>query len=36
MVAGGLELGNGLTDSHPSWRPPAMWVLSAKYGEPLC
>jgi hypothetical protein len=36
LVAEGLELGNGPTDSHPSWRPPAMRVLSAKYREPLC
>jgi hypothetical protein len=26
----------GMPDSHPSWRPPAMGVLSAKYREPLC
>jgi len=26
----------GTPDSHPSWRPPAMGVLSAKCREPLC
>jgi hypothetical protein len=26
----------GHPDSHPSWRPPAMGVLSAKCREPLC
>jgi len=28
VVAEGLELGNGPPDSHPSWRPQAMRVLS--------
>jgi hypothetical protein len=36
VVAEGLELGNEPTDSHPSWRPPAMAVLSAITRSPLC
>jgi hypothetical protein len=36
VVAEGVELGSGPPDSRPSWRPPAMGVLSAIEGSPLC
>jgi hypothetical protein len=35
-VAEGVELGTGRPDSHPSWRPPAMAVLSAIQGSAPC